>query len=200
MNMMSKAIDVFNAGGIIIYPTDTAFGMGCRIDRIDAVKRLFSLRRRPETQAVPVLVAGIEMAEKYLATPLSNNVRHLMEKYWPGGLTIVYPCKVDITPPLVRGGGTTLGVRMPDHELALELIKEVGVPILGPSANFHGFKTPYDLSDLDPELTKLVDFVVTGETKTKNSSTVIDCSKSTWKILRQGSIKINFIDKGESHI
>ncbi|MEK7166582.1 MAG: L-threonylcarbamoyladenylate synthase, partial [Patescibacteria group bacterium] len=124
---------------------------------------------------------------------LSKNVRHLMDIYWPGGLTIICPCKINATPPLVRGRSSTLGVRMPDHELTLKLIEGIGVPILGPSANFHGFPTPYRFNELDPELIKLADYVVPGETKTKAASTVIDCSVTPWKILRQGSVEVKQI-------
>lgn len=190
MTDIREAITILNKGGIVIFPTDTAFGIGCRIDREDAIKRLFTIRKRPENQAVPVLVSAVKMAEKYFKTPLPNNVRHLMETYWPGALTIVYHCKTDITPPLVRGGGTTLGVRMPDHEVTLALIKGVGTPILGPSANFHGQPTPYEFVELDSILTGLVDYVLPGECKTKQASTVIDCSKVPWKILRQGSVQL----------
>lgn len=189
MNKIAKAVEILTNGGIVIFPTDTAFGIGCRMDREDAVRKLFQIRRRPETQATPVLVSGIALAEEYLI-PLSDNVRHLMKEYWPGGLTIIYPCKTDTTPPLVRGGGATLGVRMPDHEVALQLIKEVGVPILGPSANFHGDPTPFAFSELNPELMKQVDYVVEGACKSKVASTVIDCSVVPYKILRQGSVKL----------
>lgn len=190
MQDITQVIEVLNRGGIVIYPTDTAFGIGCRIDREDAIKKLFQIRRRPQIRATPVLVSSIAMAQKYL-TPLSDNVRHLMEKYWPGGLSIVYPCKTNMIPPLVRGGGATLGVRMPDHKLTLDLIKGVGVPILGPSANFHTQPTPYHFHELDPELTKLVDYVLPGKTKTRQASTVIDCSTIPWQILRQGTVKLH---------
>lgn len=91
---------------------------------------------------------------------------------------------------LVRGGSGNLGVRMPNHQIALSLIQGAGVPILGPSANFHGSATPFKFQDLDKELISLVDFVVEGECGTNQASTVIDCSVKPWKILRQGAIKI----------
>lgn len=188
---MQKAIEILQKGGVVIFPTDTAFGIGCRMDDEKAVKRLFDIRKRPKEQATPVLVSSMDMAQDYLE-PIPLNVQDLMKQYWPGALTIVLPCKIEKVPSLVRGGGTTLGVRMPSHEAALELIEGVGVPILGPSANFHGEKTPYMFSDLNPELIKLVDFVVPGETSSlKQPSTVIDCSVKPWRILRQGAIKIS---------
>ncbi len=183
-----RAITTLNKGGIVIYPTDTAFGIGCRIDRPDAIKRLFQIRRRSVTQATPVLVSSISMAEEYLLS-IPDLVREkLLARYWPGALTVVLPCKTDNVPELVRGGMGTLGVRMPNHPIALKMIQQVGVPILGPSANFHGEKTPYSFEALDPGLVQLVDYVLSGECAVKQASTVIDCSVNPWKTLRQGEI------------
>jgi len=185
-----EAIGILKEGGIVIYPTDTAFGIGCRIDNPESVARLFQIRKRPLTQATPVLVSSKEMAEKYFLSPLPDNVRHLISDYWPGALTIVYECRKDMVFPLVRGGGDTIGLRMPNHEVPLTLIRNLGVPILGPSANFHGKPTPFRYEDLDKQLIKLVDYVLPGKCSARNISTVIDCTSKPWKIIRQGAIKV----------
>lgn len=184
-----QAVEILNAGGILIFPTDTAFGIGCRMDKKKAIERIFKIRKRPKNQAVPVLVSSIEMAKKYLL-PLPKEVEDLMKKYWPGALTIVYPCQIKKVPFLVRGRGKTLGVRMPNHQVPLQLIKLVKVPILGPSANFHDQPTPYKFEDLDKNLLKLVDLVIPGQCQVGLVSTVIDCSQKPWKIIRKGAIKI----------
>lgn len=189
MNDTQKAIRIVKSGGIIIFPTDTAFGIGCRIDDLAGVDRLFSLRRRPATQAMPVLVSSVEMANLYYDSP-SNIVRRLMKTYWPGALTIVARCHKDLIYSPIRGGGDTVGLRMPNHEVALKIIKAVGVPILGPSANFHGDPTPYRIEDVDPELVKLVDFVVPGICTVKQASTVVDCTDQPYAILRQGAVTL----------
>lgn len=186
---VKKAIEILNQGGIIIFPTDTAFGIGCRIDDTNAVDRLFKIRRRPVTQAVPVLVDGAKMSLPYLDNP-SLIVRRMMLEYWPGGLTIVAPCHKNLIYSPIRGGSNTVGLRMPNHEVPLAIINEVGVPILGPSANFHGSPTPYSLEDLDSKLIKLVDFVVAGKCQVGNISTVVDCSVVPYKIIRQGAVKL----------
>lgn len=189
---IQKAIEVLKNGGIVIFPTDTAFGIGCRIDDKKAVERLFNIRKRPQNQAMSALVSSIEMAQKYLEPIPGDVIDKLVRLYWPGALTIVLQSRIDKVPFLVRGGGETLGVRMPNHQDILEIIKGVGVPILGPSANFHGEKTPYVFEDLDPELVKLVDYVVSGECSMQQASTVIDCSQKPWKILREGALKVSF--------
>lgn len=185
-----KAIEILKQGGVVIFPTDTAFGIGCRIDNEAAIKRLFTIRKRPETQATPVLVANKAMAAEYLIKIPEDVEENLITPYWPGALTIVLPCRTEKIPELVRGGRDTLGVRMPNHPTALDIINKVGVPLLGPSANFHGEKTPFAFEELDPELVKLVDFVVPGECVSKQASTVVDCSVIPWKILRQGAITV----------
>ena len=188
--LRSKVVETLNSGGLVIFPTDTAFGIGCVINNPKSVKKLFEVRRRSLTQAVPVLVGSIEMAKKYLL-PLPCEVEKLMEDHWPGALTIIFPCKKELVPGLVRGGGENLGVRMPNNSFMLEVIKQVGVPILGPSANFHGEATPYLDSHLNPELVELVDLVIPGFAPDNMASTVIDCSVTPWKIVREGKVKIN---------
>lgn len=190
MSDLTEAIKILKEGGIVIYPTDTAFGIGCRIDNPASVKRLFDLRKRPVYQAVPILVSSAKMAEKYYLSPLPYNVRLLMKEYWPGGLTIVYNCQTDLIPPLVRGGSDTVGLRMPNHQAVKQLIEGVGVPILGPSANFHGQPTPFSFDQLDKKLMKLADYVLDGECRLKQASTVIDCTVSPFKVIRQGAVKI----------
>lgn len=187
---IKKAIKVLKDGGIVIFPTDTAFGIGCRIDNEESVQRLFKIRKRPVTQAIPVLVDTVKMAQRYLSPIPKEVVDKLIEPYWPGALTIILYCNRVKVPSLVRGDGETLGVRIPNHKAARAIIRGVGVPILGPSANFHGEKTPYHFSQLDPELVKLVDYVVPGECLVGEASTIIDCSKNPWKILRQGGVKL----------
>ena len=189
-NQIQKAVKILQEGGVVIFPTDTAFGIGCRIDDEKAIGRLFDIRKRPETQATPVLVDSLQMAQRYLLPIPKDVIDKLIKPYWPGALTVILPCKVDKVPKLVRGGGATLGVRVPNHSTTRQIIKGVGVPILGPSANLHGDKTPYKFEDLDKNIVKLVDYALEGESLLKKPSTVIDCSRKPWRIVRQGAIKI----------
>lgn len=189
MDDKDRAISILREGGIVIFPTDTAFGIGCRMDDTKAVDRLFAIRKRPVTQATPVLVVSEDMALTYYLDP-PEIVRRLMRQYWPGALTIVAKCKEELVYSPIRGGGETIGFRMPDHDITLAIIRGVGVPILGPSANFHGHPTPYRFENLDPELVKLVDLVVPGVCKAGTASTVVDCSVTPYRILRQGAVRL----------
>ncbi len=185
-----KAIEVFRKGGIVIFPTDTVFGVGCRIDDEEAIEKFFLIKRKPKKSPVPILVDSTEMAQKYLKPVSSEVIDKLMKPYWPGGLTIVLPCVLEKVQKRLIGSGGTLGVRVPDHGTILKVIKSIGVPIIASSANFYGDKTPYRFFDIDKKFIALVDFALDGRCTKKIPSTVIDCSKKPWKILREGAVKI----------
>ncbi len=190
MNRNTKrAISTLNKGGVIIFPTDTAFGIGCRIDNGVAVSRLFKIKKRPDKKPVPVLASSVEMAEKYVGE-IDPDVRKIMKKYWPGGLTIVMQCKQERVPALVRGDRVTIGIRIPNHRTALEIIRKIGVPILAPSANFSGEQTPYKNSQLNKKFVNLVDMVLSGRCSARKASTVIDVTKKPWKVLREGAVHL----------
>lgn len=187
-----KAVEILDEGGIVIFPTDTAFGIGCRIDNSQAVERLFKIRKRPSSQPALVLADSIEMAQSYWKDIPEDVFQKLIKSYWPGALTIILYCNKVKVPKLVRGGGDKLGIRVPNHQTTLKLIKQVGVPILGPSANFHREKTPYKFDELDPKLIKQVDYVISGDASFKKlPSTVIDCSQRPWRVLRKGAVELD---------
>lgn len=189
-----QATQILKQGGIVIFPTDTTFVIGCRVDVEKAVERLFKIRKRPKTQPTSVLVDTVLMAQKYLKPISKEVVDKLIEPYWPGALTIVLPALIEKVPTLVRGGSNTLGVRIPNHQVIRAVIRKVGVGILGPSANFHREPTPYNLEDVNPKLLHLVDYILPGECSIKEASTVIDCSEEPWRAIREGPIKIKDIN------
>ena len=185
---VKKAVEVLQNGGIIIFPTDTVYGIGCRLDDEGAIKRVYKIRNRPEEKAVLAVVDSVEMAEKYLL-PIPRDVRsQLLEKYWPGGLTVILPCKTDMVPFSARAGGVTLAVRQTNHPVLVEIIKQLRVPLIAPSANFSGEKTPTSYEELDPKFSVLADYVVQGECGGSKASTIIDCSVTPWKIIREGAV------------
>lgn len=186
---MENIVGSFKNGKIGIFPTDTAFGIGCRIDDENAVKRLFNIRKRPTGKPLLALVSSIEMAEKYVL--ISERVRkELIDKYWPGGLTLILPCKKEKVPGIVRANGETLALRFPDHYLLTKIIEEVGVPIVAPSANFSDMLTPFEISEVDPDLISKVDFIMAGVCTIRGISTIVDCTVMPWKIVRQGTVRI----------
>jgi len=188
---VSQASEVVKSGGIIIFPTDTAFGIGCRVDSPSSVKKLFELRARPFTKATPVLFESIDQVNDYVHEIPKEVRENLMEDHWPGGLTIILQAKKEKVTSLVLGGGNTIGVRIPNNEIIREIISRAGVPIVGTSANFAGQPTPFHYKDVDLKLRELVDMIVPGTCSLKTESTVIDVTTTPWKTVRQGAVEIN---------
>ncbi|MEX2028227.1 MAG: L-threonylcarbamoyladenylate synthase [Candidatus Curtissbacteria bacterium] len=181
---IKKAAQVLKKGGVVIFPTDTVYGIGCLYDDKDAIRRIYRIKKRPPGQPFPYLVSNIKQVEKLaVVTSLS---RKLMDQYWPGGLTIILPSR---HPELVSGS-KKIGFRMPDNQQVLSLIDRVGVPIIGTSANFHGQPSTASSTELDPKLRQQADFVIEGKSKMGTESTVIDTTVRPPKILRLGAVNI----------
>jgi L-threonylcarbamoyladenylate synthase len=129
------------------------------------------------------------MARKYGV--ISEKVQKMIENHWPGALTLIVSKNESKIYSLVFGMGDTVGFRQPNHDVCLELITEVGVPLIGTSANFHGKQTPYKTEDIDPKLAEIVDAVLPGICAVGLASTIVDTTKEPWQILRQGTVKIS---------
>ncbi len=184
-----EVIERFGKGEIGIFPTDTAYGIGCRMDNEESLKRVYEIRNRPMEKALLVLVASIEMAMEYVE--ISEDLRkNLLEKYWPGGLTVILRCYQDKVPGIIRANGPTLAVRLPDNEDVVHVIQKVGVPIAAPSANYSGAPTPVRLTEVDQTLIGKVDFVINGVCTMEGVSTIIDASNGKVEVVRQGVIKL----------
>lgn len=196
--ILTHAIEILRNGGIAIFPTDTACGIGCRIDDTYAVNRLFSIKGRSITKATPVLVNSIEMAREYASDIPREVEERLLKPFWPGALTVVLHCKTKKVPALVRGQSDTLGMRMPNFAQVLQIINALGVPIIGTSANIASGPTPYRTDDVVEELKSQVDIVIPGSCPIGGSSTVIDTTKIPWKIMRQGALDLSGVyDRGK---
>jgi len=177
---IKQAAKILKNNGIVIFPTDTVFGIGCRIDSRDAVNKLYRIKRTPRSQRFPILVSTIQQVEDYAQLP--PKAKKLMDKFWPGALTIILESKK---------GEEKLGFRMPKSFITENLIEQVGAPIIGTSANFHKTKTPKIFKDLDPMLIKMADFIIEGECDLKSESTVVDATGVKLNIIRQGAVSIS---------
>lgn len=187
-NNIQEAIKVFKKGGIVVFPTDTAYGIGCRMDNPESVGKVFNIKKRNLNDALLVLVDSFEMAEEYVT--FDSRSLMLVKKYWPGGLSIFLNTKPGKVPRIVTANSNILAVRWPKHEIIEKIISGVGVPIIATSANMSGGETPYALDKVDKKILDQADFVLDGECTYKQESTIIDCSKSPWKMIRKGAVEI----------
>lgn len=182
-----RAIWALQEGQVIVYPTDTVYGLGCRIDHEGAVHRIYAIKQRPPTEPVPVLLADAKQLDDYVRG-VSAVAKRLIDRFWPGALTLIFQ-RSDRVPPLVAGGGNTVAVRVPAHPLPRALVRAIGVPIVGTSANSHGKPPPLTAQLAVYDLGDRVDLVLDGGRVTLGrESTVVDVSGSEVRVVREGAI------------
>ncbi len=191
---LSEAAKLVQTGEIVAFPTDTVYGLGADARNEEAVKKIFAAKGRPADRALTVLIADENDLNKY-AGDVPQEAKLLVEKFWPGPLTIVLN-KKDIFAPSVTANLETIGLRMPNHPLTLAFIKECGVPLAAPSANSSGHLSPttaeHVLSDLDGKISAIIDG---GETPFGIESTILDLSNPVKPmLLRPGGITKNQLE------
>ena len=181
---------IVKRGGLVIYPTETVYGLGCNPFNVEAVNRLLNVkgnRRKP----LPVLVASIADVDK--AAFISQNAKRLAAKFWPGPLTLVFPKKPAL-PDLVTFGLESVGLRIPDNDVALRLIGLSGGLLIGSSANRSGEEPPRTVQEIPDELQEMVDVVLDGGPSAQGRpSTVADLTSEKPRILREGPIRFREI-------
>lgn len=188
-----RAIETLTQGGVVVYPTDTVYGVGCRIDDDAAVRRLFVLKGRPHTEALPVLLADVAQLDQY-ARDVPPAARRLVSRFWPGALTVVVR-RSERVPSLVAGGGPTVALRVPNHPVPRALVRAVGVPIVGTSANTHGMPSPVTAQLAVYDLGDRVDLVLDGgRVPGGRESTVVDVTSQSPRVVRQGAIPAKEIE------
>ena len=181
-----NAINILKAGRPAIFPTDTVYGIGVAVGFADSPQAIYNAKQRDEGKPVAWLVGVPEALDEY-GVDVPEKVYRLADRYWPGALTIVVKAS-DKVPEAFRGPNGTIGLRIPDNDTALRLIRVVG-PIAASSANVSGGEAPCKAADLDPELVKCVDAVIEDDRQASGTaSTVLDYSQDQPAIVRQGEI------------
>jgi L-threonylcarbamoyladenylate synthase len=184
---IDKAADVLRRGGTAAYPTDTVYGLGADIYNADAVRKVYSAKRRPSSMPLPVLIADISQLNG-LVSSMPPAALVLINTYWPGALTIILDKTPAFDSPLLSGGNK-IAVRQPAHAITLQLIKELGRPITGTSANRHDMKTALTADEVREQLGSEVDFVLDGgRCPGGTESTIMDMTVSPPRIIREGAI------------
>lgn len=179
-----QAAEILKSGGIGIVPTDTVYGIVALATNPDSLMRVYELKKRPLSKPLPIQVSSVEHASE-IAVIQGDICTKLIERFWPGALTIVLFRKPETK--LALQPDDKIGLRMPDYPLALELIKNSGF-LVAPSANFSGEPAPKEFGEINPRLFELVDFVIDAGICPKGiESTVVDVTGGI-KILREGAI------------
>ncbi|OIO37152.1 MAG: threonylcarbamoyl-AMP synthase [Candidatus Omnitrophica bacterium CG1_02_46_14] len=191
---IEKAVQILKDGGIVAFPTETVYGLGADAFNPSAVAKVFEVKNRPQFNPLIVHVASIQEASSlWQNTPLS--AQRLMEKFWPGPLTLVLP-KTQEVPDIVTSGLKTVGVRMPKNEIALKLIRLLGRPIAAPSANIFGYTSATNAFAVAEDFDDKVDMILDGgSTGVGIESTVVKVEKDHVVLLRPGGIDLEEIKK-----
>ncbi len=184
---IQQVVEILRQGGIIIYPTDTVYGLGCDISNNDAVEKICRLRGlEPEKARLSFICKDISQVSDY-TLPLDNQIFRIMRKNMPGPFTFVLKSNHTV-PKMFKNRKRTVGVRIPDHAIPLAIVKELGRPILTTSLRSDDEILEYftDPIDIYEDFKKLVDIVIDGGICSNVPSTVVDCTGDEPVVLREG--------------
>ena len=181
-----EAVRVLRDGGLVCYPTDTVYGIGAAAGDDAAVRRLFAVKGRSPDKPLPLLLADVSDAARVAeVTPLA---KALAGRFWPGALTIVMR-KAASYRSLALAGGDTVALRVPDHGLVRSMVRALGEPITGTSANRTGTRAPLSAAEVAFQMGGMVELIIDGgQSRTRLESTVIDITRDKPEIVREGAV------------
>jgi L-threonylcarbamoyladenylate synthase len=183
---LEQILSFLHAGGVIAFPTDTAYGLGADPFNVGAVRRIFEIKGRAETKPILVLVNSMEMASR-VAT-VSDRAAALAERFWPGPLTMILPARENV-PSAVTAGTGTVGVRWADAPFAQRLIAAFEKPITATSANLAGMPSAITVAEVRQQLGESIDLIIDGGTlPARGGSTLLDLTEIPARLLREGPI------------
>lgn len=182
----AEILSFLRSGGVIAFPTDTAYGLGADPFNEGAVRRIFELKGRPENKPILLLVSSIAMARNIAF--LSDRALALAGRFWPGPLTMILPAQ-ETVPALVTAGTRTIGVRWPDAAFARRLVDALGHPVTATSANRSGMPASVTAGEVCAQFGNTIDMIVDGgELPARRGSTLLDLTATPARILREGPI------------
>lgn len=184
---IQSAAEALRAGKLVVMPTETVYGLAADALNEEAVRAIFRAKGRPENNPLIVHACGLEDVRTVVGH-WPHELSTLAERFWPGPLTVVLP-KASLVPELVTGGLPTIAVRVPDHPVALALIRAAGRPLAAPSANLFSRVSPTRASDVDPEIARHAALILEGGAcQVGLESTVLDLSEGEPRVLRPGAV------------
>ena len=182
-----RAGRIITSGGLVAFPTETVYGLGCDVMNAEAAAKVFEAKQRPQFDPLIVHIADLTQLEMVIAS-LPAVGQRLIDAFWPGPLTLVLP-KQPAIPDLITAGLSTVAVRMPNHPVAQSLIREAGTPIAAPSANLFGYVSPTTAQHVAAGLGSTIDLILDdGPCPIGVESTIVSLAGSQPELLRPGSI------------
>lgn len=190
---IERSLDVLRGGGVIVYPTETLYGIGAMATLEEAVKRVFKCKSRSLRQPIPVLVRDVEMMAQYVE--LNSQAERLVERFMPGPLTLVLPSRGRLPAPISAGTGT-IAVRISAHPFVRTLFEGLDVPLTSTSANVSGGENLFTVEQLFERFKDKVDLVVdAGNIPRSRGSTIINMAVTPPRLIRDGDIPFSTIEE-----
>lgn len=198
-NVIDRAAEVIAAGGIVAYPTDTSYGLGCDPRNRDALERLIAVKRRDRRLGFPLLFVDESQCELY--HDFRSLERVIARMFWPGALTLIVEARPDV-PAHITAGRSSIAIRVPDHIVPRGIARKIGGPIVGTSANRSSGPSPFNLSVALEQLGDEVDLYIDGgPSQAQHNSTIIGVERAEKeedsphiKIYREGALAIAQIE------
>lgn len=187
---LNKIKEILDNDGVIIFPTDTVYGIACNCFSEKAIKKVFDIKKRPENKPINVLSNNLDKI-KLVSRNINEKEKFLIDKYMPGALTIILD-KNEKVSDILTAGQDTIGVRIPKNNISLRILENVSYPLATTSANISGDSAGIKISDFLKEFDGVVDAIIDGgETDLKVASTIVRVeSDNKLKIIREGTLKI----------
>lgn len=190
---INQVVECLRQGGVIIYPTDTTYGLGCDIFNRKGIKKIFQIKQRDSRKPFSFICSDLAEISNY--AQVSNFAFKIMKRHLPGPYTFVLEA-TKIVPDSLSTKQKTVGVRIPDNKISQEIVKQLGHPLVTTSANVSGDETMQRPQDIDSVLGRMVDLVVDGGISLGEASTVISLVNDQVEVLREGSGDISWIEQG----
>ncbi|HBX69372.1 MAG TPA: threonylcarbamoyl-AMP synthase [Chloroflexi bacterium] len=191
-NAIHHALDVLQNGGLVAFPTDTVYGLAAPVYNVESIERLYVVKGRNSTKAIAVLLGSVEDLDK-VTVDLCPNAIEVAARFWPGPLTLIVPRHPDL--PEILAPLPTIGVRIPDHPVALALLQAAG-PLAVTSANLSGGENTMTAQQVLDQLGGRIHLILDGgRTPGGVPSTVVDCTSPEPQVLRQGPISLEDIQE-----
>jgi L-threonylcarbamoyladenylate synthase len=186
-SMIQEAANIIQKGGVIAFPTRCLYGLGADAFNPEAVDRIFKIKQRPAEKPILILIDDPIRLER-LVTHISDAARAIMDRFWPGKVTLVFAAGEEVPQHLTAGTGK-IGVRLTAHPVAAALVGLLQVPLTGTSANLSGRPGCHRLEDLQPQVVKQLDLVLDAGPLTEGTgSTVVDVTGEIPRVLREGVV------------
>jgi L-threonylcarbamoyladenylate synthase len=186
--VLQHAVDMLKKGGIVAYPTETFYGLGVKFDLEDSLKKLYKIKKRPEEKAMPLIIGNKDLLPVVTLSVNSMAVT-LMEKFWPGPLTLIFPAKENLS-DYITARTRKVAVRIPGESFALNLAQSTTFPITATSANTSGTAPAQDAETVIRYFGDKIDLLIDGGTTSGGlPSTIVDVTENKIKILRKGAIQ-----------